>query len=566
MKINFSALKARLFTSLSGTVNETSFMDMDTLDHIEKIIELAQKHGIDRCQLAGKKHINYVSGKFGISPLQAVLFSLFMERANDNNILLSEIAESVKINKIRLVKYMGECEELEKKKLIRCRKGDTITYRIPREVRESIRKYNEYKPETSENLSIGKFFTNIERLFQERSNDELTFETLAGELVGLIDQNMQLEFCKKIMSYNMDQDNLVLLVCFCHLAGNNNDDRIGFHDIEFLYDDKCIAKHIKMCLSKGGHYLIDTKFIVYNNEDGYVNSESWKLSDMAKKELLSELHIKANQSYKKNLILFDSIKHKKMFYNERETKAIETLMSLLTEENYSKIQERLDGKGMRKGFAYLFSGPPGTGKTETAYQIARETKRNIMMVDISQTKSCWYGESEKKIKEIFDSYRNAVENSTIAPILLLNEADAVIGKRKEFTGSSRAVDQTDNAIQNIILQEMENLCGILIATTNMTVNMDKAFERRFLYKITFDKPSPQSRMGIWNSLLPDLPDGRCAELSGSFDLSGGQIENIARKVEVDAIISGADLTIDSMVQYCRDENQNNPNDPKMWVL
>jgi len=178
-----------------------------------------------------------------------------------------------------------------------------------------------------------------------------------------------------------------------------------------------------------------------------------------------------------------------------------------------------------------------------------------MMIDIANTKSCWYGESEKKIKEIFDKYRIAVDNSEIAPILLLNEADAVIGKRKEFDSGSRAVDQTDNAIQNIILQELENLSGILIATTNLTQNMDHAFERRFLYKIVFDKPGLEGRRGIWKALLPDLGEDSAGELSDRFELTGGQIENIARKFEVDAILNGGGPSMDTLVQYCREEAQ-----------
>jgi len=79
-------------------------------------------------------------------------------------------------------------------------------------------------------------------------------------------------------------------------------------------------------------------------------------------------------------------------------------MNNFKEENYQKVQGRLSENGMRKGFACLFSGAPGTGKTETAYQIARETGRDIMMVDISNTKSCWFGESEKKIKEVFGHF------------------------------------------------------------------------------------------------------------------------------------------------------------------
>jgi SpoVK/Ycf46/Vps4 family AAA+-type ATPase len=134
--------------------------------------------------------------------------------------------------------------------------------------------------------------------------------------------------------------------------------------------------------------------------------------------------------------------------------------------------------------------------------------------------------------------------------------ETVIGKRKEFIAGSRAVDQTEITIQNIILQEMENLSGILIATTNLTQNMDYAFERRFLYKITFDKPGAESRSGIWNALLPDLGGDKAAELSGRFELSGGQIENIARKIEVDSIISGGGSSADILEQYCKDESQN----------
>jgi len=555
MKMNIFGIKTNLFPLRAESKIGIPFNDMGILDHIEKIIEISQKYNIEKSLLKGRKHIDYVTGKLGISPVQAVLFSHFMERSDDNHIQLGEIAQSIKCSKLRIIKYINDCEELERKKLIRCRRErDNVSFRVPRDVCESIRKYNEFRPEKNDNLTIDRFFTALERIFEERENDELTYENMKLELLDLINQNMHLLFCKKIMSYKHDEDNLVLLVCFCHLAGNNNDDNIGDHDFRFLYEDNTWFRRIRKSLSDGSHTLIATQFIEYNDSNGFVNSESWKLSDTAKKELLSEITIGRN--YKKGLIQFEKITQKKMFYNSRENDEIQKLTSLLQEENYCKILDRLDGKGMRKGFACLFTGAPGTGKTETVYQIARETKRNIMMVDISETKSKWYGESEKRIKEIFDNYRTAVEKSEIAPILLFNEADAVIGKRKEFTSDSRAVDQTENTIQNIILQEMENLSGILIATTNLTQNMDNAFERRFLYRIAFDKPCMESRKGIWNSLLPDLSEDNSAELSGKFELSGGQIENIARKVEVDAIINGEGMYMDKLIRYCKDESLN----------
>ena len=558
MNTKLSAVKAKLFPAKMESQNDIPLKDMDIFDHIEKIVEISIKNGIEKCLTKGKCHLDYVTGKLRINRIQAILFSHFMERSDKNQIRISEIAESIKCSKVRIIKYINECEELERKKLIRCcRDGDGIRYRIPRAVNDSLRKNNEYIPEKNENLSIFHFFNVIEEIFDERGNNELSYDTMKLELLDLIGRNKHLEFCKKIMRYNFRNGNLVLLLCFCHLFGNNNDDNIGPNDLEFLYDQKFIFSDIKQLLSEGFHPLMEAKLIEHNNTNGFIESDSWKLSDHAKKELMAEF--KENKNYRKNMILFDTIKEKKMFYNNRETEEIKKLVSLLQEENFQKIQDRLNGKGMRKGFACLFSGPPGTGKTETAYQIARETKRNIMMVDISETKSCWYGESEKKIKQIFDIYKSAAEKSAITPILLFNEADAVIGSRRDIGKTNPGIDQTENRIQNIILQEIENLSGILIATTNLVQNKDKAFERRFLYKVTFDKPALESRIGIWKSLIPDITEETARELSCRFELSGGQIENISRKTEVDYIINGNGLSMETLAEYSKAETLNDPN-------
>jgi hypothetical protein len=563
--MNNIAVKAGKQSAGTEAGNDTPVKEMDILDHFEKIVKISRKMDIDKCLSTekGKKHFDYVTGKLGISPIQAVLFSNILEICCDNTIKLDKlIAKTVKCGKIRMLKYIGEFKELEKKKLIRCKMDyGEISYRIPREVIESLQKYNEYKPEKTDNLTISEFFLAASKLYKIRENKEYSYDTLKCEVFDLINQNMHLILCREIMNFDLGENDVILLILFCLSFWMNNDDIIMSHDIEFLYEGAgSLDGLVKFELTNGEHPLMQRGYIEYTNNNGFANKESWRLTYTAKKEFLSEL--KFNMNYNKNLLLSKKITHKKMYYNRKEGAAIEKLTSLLQEENYQKIVNRLEGKNMRKGFTCLFSGGPGTGKTETVYQIALETKRNIFLVDISKTKSMWYGESEKIIKEIFDTYRSAVEKSEIAPILLFNEADAVIGKRRELNSSGRAVDQTENTIQNILLQEMENLSGILIATTNLTQNMDSAFERRFLYKITFEKPSAESRKHIWNILLPDLPEDNAVELSGKFELSGGQIENIARKIEVDSIISGGDLSMNTLVQYCKDENQNSFNASK----
>ncbi|MBR3398517.1 MAG: ATP-binding protein, partial [Prevotella sp.] len=143
----------------------------------------------------------------------------------------------------------------------------------------------------------------------------------------------------------------------------------------------------------------------------------------------------------------------------------------------------------------------------------------------------------------------------ICPILFFNEADAIINKRSNNTDA--AVDKMENACQNIILQAMENLSGIMIATTNLTSNMDSAFERRFLYKICFDKPTENTRTQIWKSMLPFLSYEEARSLAGNYNFSGGQIENIARKQTVDSILYGHHQDISSVKSYCDRETIRN---------
>ena len=120
------------------------------------------------------------------------------------------------------------------------------------------------------------------------------------------------------------------------------------------------------------------------------------------------------------------------------------------------------------------------------------------------------------------------------------------------------MDKMENSIQNIILQEMEKLDGILIATTNLTQNLDPAFERRFLYKICFERPDASIREKIWHTMLPSLSPAECSALATAYDLSGGQMENVARKFSINAILYGSEKSpMDILHAYCNAERLDN---------
>lgn len=252
-----------------------------------------------------------------------------------------------------------------------------------------------------------------------------------------------------------------------------------------------------------------------------------------------------------NIIAPNQIFTKNLFYNDSEAKQLDILKQILHNENFRATQQRLAAKGLPNGITALLHGFPGTGKTETVLQLAKETNREIIKVDISQSKSMWFGESEKIIKRIFTNYKSYAKDCEIKPILLFNEADAIIGKRKE-TGNSN-IDQTENTIQNILLEELENFDGIFLATTNLVKNLDTAFERRFLFKVEFQKPEISIKAKIWNSKLPHLTENECSTLANCFDFSGGQIDNIIRKNEIYEIVHGITVDFNNIVEFCNSE-------------
>ena len=255
------------------------------------------------------------------------------------------------------------------------------------------------------------------------------------------------------------------------------------------------------------------------------------------------------------MIYPDKIVEKQLFYDDELQQQLRLLINNLEEEKFSAMQQRLKNLGMPKGVATLFYGLPGTGKTETAMQIAKATGRAVCHVDISAAKTCWYGESQKRVKGIFTEYRKMCEKEKLKPILLFNEADALFSSRQDINKShgSSSVAQTENAIQNIILEEMENLDGILIATTNLTENFDSAFARRFLFKISFGKPSIEARKSIWQSKLDGLSDADCRYLAQKFDFSGGEIDNIVRKVVMSEVLDGTKPDLAAIEKLCQHE-------------
>jgi len=177
----------------------------------------------------------------------------------------------------------------------------------------------------------------------------------------------------------------------------------------------------------------------------------------------------------------------------------------------------------------IFYGHPGTGKTLTAYAIAKELKKPVLSLDSSKILSMYVGESEKNVRRLFEEYYEISEKLKSKPVLLLNEADQFLSTRT--TASYSSADKMHNQMQNIFLEQIEKFDGVLIATTNLLETIDNAFSRRFDYKIKFQKPNFKERIKLWELKLPKnakYEENFDISALAKFELTGAQIELVVK--------------------------------------
>ncbi len=523
------------------------------LEAMELISESANNsHLNDDFFEAVKVPSNYLSERLLMTPTQAVLLSLLLDHSEDSNIHLRDIAEITGCSTTRILRFSKSLEDLARRFYIRIRKGRSCdSYRIPREVIMTLRDDLPYVHKTREISNVNEFFDSYKKILAEKKSDEITHDMFKQLNEENLEQIKDTHFAKTLKRILGCADDRLLFTHMAHCYVCMMDDYIEFHEIEEIYDDE-IPSCLKMDMRSQRSEVQEQHLIENSNRDGMAIPDSYRLTDYAKNEVLKEISISESLHTSHQITKSDSLPEKILVYNEKEGEQIEQLTSLLMPDRFKEIQENLEQAGMRRGFCCLFYGSPGTGKTETVYQIARQTGRDILEVNVDEIKSCWVGESEKNISIIFDRYRNICHECDIAPILLFNEADAILGIRME--SAIRGVDKMENSIQNIILQEMETLDGIMIATTNLTENLDKAFERRFLYKIRYEKPTVEARSKIWSHMLKDLTPEDARYLASRYNLSGGEIENIVRKHTIDAILRGTSVRdVKAISKICEQE-------------
>lgn len=506
---------------------------------------------------------SFLSSQLDFNPIQCVVIAMLVEEGKPMS--FRQMGKILGVSRLSMMTHYNDIEDLFKRHWLRHRgameqDGMYDGYALERGVVSAIRENRPFIPEDLKCADTQEFVERLASHLSEYCNDEdLVFDDEKVWINDFVNENKELPICKKALTLNdIDSMSLLMLVVsdYCNFNGLS-DEGIGPSIVQMVYPRHKTTNYRQLVtnMQTGKHRLFLENLIEHKCEDGIANQNLYVATAHLKNEILADFNPQNHSSSQipkmNGLKSCKDITPKSLFYNKEEENQIVRLKNLLSKEQLPLVQERLKEKGMRTGVCILMHGEPGTGKTATAYELARLTGRDIIQVQVTDFKDKYVGESENKLKGIFNDYRTCCKNSETAPILLLNEGDAILSKRT--TNIEKSVDQMANALQNILLEEMENLEGIMIVTTNLISNLDSAFERRFIFKIQFDKPDKEVRANIWKSMIDTLNDEDSWELAETFDMSGGEIENIARKTTMEYILTGKKPDVNMIKDFAKDE-------------
>ena len=214
-----------------------------------------------------------------------------------------------------------------------------------------------------------------------------------------------------------------------------------------------------------------------------------------------------------------------------------------------KHKDLFEKFGKKVGGGILLYGLPGTGKTMFAEAASNELDALFIPVKCSDIKSKWYGESEQKVKEIFNKARKAKK-----AIIFFDEFEAIGAKR---------TDNSENGNNDLVPQILAEMQGVgssstdamilVIAATNKPWSIDSAFMRpgRFDEKIYIPLPDFEARKRLFEIQLSKLPheDNLDYELLANLTegCNGADIKEVCEKLKMsainDSIATGVEQTI-----------------------
>lgn len=218
---------------------------------------------------------------------------------------------------------------------------------------------------------------------------------------------------------------------------------------------------------------------------------------------------------------------------------------ILSKENFENLQsfilsykhaDKLNALGIKVSNTVLLYGPPGCGKTQCAYLLAKELNLPLVIARLDSLISSYLGTTAKNIRSLFEFAQK------MPCVLFLDEFDAIAKARDD----SNELGELKRVV-NSLLQNVDAMSGdsLLVAATNHDALLDSAVWRRFEYKLKVEMPDHQAilkMIDLFTHNASNLSHKEKSDLAVVLTgLSGANIEEILVKAIRNAIISGNEV-------------------------
>jgi len=215
---------------------------------------------------------------------------------------------------------------------------------------------------------------------------------------------------------------------------------------------------------------------------------------------------------------------------------------ILSKENYENLQsfilsykhaDKLNALGIKVSNTVLLYGPPGCGKTQCAYLLAKELNLPLVIARLDSLISSYLGTTAKNIRSLFEFAQK------MPCVLFLDEFDAIAKARDDSNELGELKRVVNSLLQNVDAMSSDSL---LVAATNHDALLDSAVWRRFEYKLKVEMPDHQAilkMIDLFTHNASNLTSKEKTELAIVMTgLSGANIEEILVKAIRNAVING----------------------------
>ena len=424
------------------------------------------------------------------------------------------------------------------------------TFQVDEKVYEALLNNKKERLEFNPAEDFIALLKNVNEIFQKRSDgcfDAETMKRLIEREIASAKKCNELDWLNSFSGLSLEEKILFLFAAYMH---QKNEEQIDLeYNVKQIEDNFSKQKSFRDSIANKTSMLIKNDLLL-KDEDNFVFDEFVGLTEKSIHAIFEKDATKKKKKvFETGTILYpEDLILENLYYNESELIQIDTIEKVLSKEKYQLVVNQLVDNGLAKGISILFNGFSGTGKTATAKRLARLSNRPMFCVDVEKVINKWVGDTEKSTKKIFEEYYEFCKACEQTPILFFNE-DSIFSKRVEV---SHSTDRTHNSMQNILLEQMEQFTGISIVTSNHAEKLDKAFERRFLYKVEFEKPTKETQIQLLKNSFPLLSNELLLQVVDNYSFTGGQIYNIKKKYIMQSIIEEGPFEA-LFLSLCREE-------------